>query len=258
MNRTIAQQLLVIVAVVATIAVNALANILPINGQMTGAISDKYPVLFTPAGYVFAIWSLIYLGLVVFAVWQALPAQRDNPRLDAIRVPFLVGSLANIVWIFFWHYERIAVTELLMLVLLLSLILSYARLGIGKVEVSRAERWFAHHPFSLYLGWITIATIANTTVLLYDLDWNGEPLSPALWTALIIAVAALIAGWLSFSRGDVVYGGVVVWALVGIIIKQGDVPLITVAAGLAALVVAVAALRGFSQLRGLQRSAAAS
>jgi hypothetical protein len=258
MSRISLQQILVVVAVVATIAINALANILPINGQTTGTISDKYPVLFTPAGYVFAIWSLIYLGLVAFAIWQALPAQRDNPRLAAIRVPFLVGSVANMVWIFFWHYEIIPVTELLMLTLLLSLIFIYARLGIGRVEVSRAERWFVHHPFSLYLGWITIATIANTTILLYDLGWNGEPLSPALWTALIIAVAALIAGWLSFSRGDVVYGSVVVWALVGVIVKQGDVRLIAVAAGLAALVVAVAALRGFSQLRGLQRSAAAS
>ena len=180
MSRVTVQQFLVIAAVVATIAINALANALPLNGKTTGELSDQYPVLFTPAGYVFAVWGLIYLGLIAFAIYQALPRERDNPRLAAIRVPFLLSSVANIAWLFLWHYEYVTATEPMMLALLASLIVIYARLGIGRVEVSRGERWAVHAPFSLYLGWITIATIANTAITLYNLGWNGEPFSPSL------------------------------------------------------------------------------
>jgi hypothetical protein len=258
MSRVTVQQFLVIAAVVATIAINALANTLPLNGKTTGELSDQYPVLFTPAGYVFAIWGLIYLGLIAFAIYQALPRERDNPRLAAIRVPFLLSSVANIAWLFLWHYEYVTATEPVMQALLASLIVIYARLGIGRVEASWGERWAVHAPFSLYLGWITIATIANTAITLYNLGWNGEPFSPSLWTAVIIAVATLIAGTISFSRGDVVYGAVVVWALIGIIVKQGDVQLIGVTAALSALAIAIAAGRGFSATRGRRPSAAAA
>ncbi len=258
MSRVTVQQFLVIAAVVATIAINTLANALPLNGKTTGELSNQYPVLFTPAGYVFAVWGLIYLGLIAFALYQALPRQRDNPRLAAIRVPFLLSSVANIAWLFLWHYEYVTATEPVMLALLAALIFIYARLGIGRVEVSGGERWAVHATFSLYLGWITIATIANTAITLYNLGWNGEPFSPALWTALIIGVATLIAGTLSFSRGDLVYGAVVVWALVGIIAKQGDVQLIGVTASLAALAIAIAAVRGFSATRDRRPSAATS
>ena len=155
MKRSLTRQLIIILSVVATIVVNGLANALPLNGQQTGEVSDRFPVYFVPAGYVFAIWGVIYAGLIAYAVYQALPAQRTNLRLAAIDAPFVIASLANIVWIFLWHYEVFPGTMAVMLVLLGALMTIYLRLGINKFKVPSAERWAVHVPFSIYLGWIT-------------------------------------------------------------------------------------------------------
>ena len=149
---------------------------LPFNGQETGAISDRFAIYFVPAGYVFSIWGLIYLGLIAYAIFQALPAQRENPRLRSIGGLFALASVANIAWIFLWHYEVFPATLAVMLVLLGSLIAIYLRLGTGLTQVSRAETWMVRVPFSVYLGWITVATVANATQLLYFLGWNGGAL----------------------------------------------------------------------------------
>ena len=121
MKRDTLRQIITVIAVLATIVVNALANILPFNGQETGAISDRFAIYFVPAGYVFSIWGLIYLGLIAYAIFQALPAQRENPRLRSIGGLFALASVANIVWIFLWHYEVFPATLAVMLVLLGSL-----------------------------------------------------------------------------------------------------------------------------------------
>ncbi|HEX9118255.1 MAG TPA: tryptophan-rich sensory protein, partial [Anaerolineae bacterium] len=136
MNKDTLRQFSIVVAVVATIVVNALADALPINGRQTGAISDMFQVYFVPAGYVFSIWGLIYLALIAYAVYQALPAQRTNPRLRSIGALFLAGSAANIAWIFLWHYLEFAATMVAMLVLLLTLIGIYLRLDAGRSGLS--------------------------------------------------------------------------------------------------------------------------
>ena len=123
------RQISVILTILATIVVNALANALPINGQNTGQISDRFQVYFVPAGYVFSIWGLIYLGLIAFAIFQALPSQRENPRLRRVGWWIALGGLANIAWIFLWHYEQFPLTVIAMLVLLGTLILTYLRSG---------------------------------------------------------------------------------------------------------------------------------
>ena len=194
MKRDTLRQVIAVIAVVATIVVNALANILPFNGQETGAISDRFAIYFVPAGYVFSIWGLIYLGLIAYAIFQALPAQRENPRLRSIGGLFLLSSVANIAWIFLWHYEVFAATLPVMLVLLGSLIAIYLRLGTGLTQVSRAETWMVRVPFSVYLGWITVATVANATQLLYFLGWNGGALGPEVWTVIMLAVADVSPG----------------------------------------------------------------
>ena len=155
-----------IVAIIVTIAMNALANIVPFNGQNTGQISDMFKVFFVPAGYVFSIWGVIYLGFVAFAVYQALPAQRDNKTLAAITPLFLVSCVANVVWLLLWHYNQFPLTLFFMIVLLLSLIAIYLRLDIGRGPVTPAVKWMLNLPFSIYLGWITVATIANFTSVL--------------------------------------------------------------------------------------------
>jgi hypothetical protein len=237
MNRDIVRQTTTMIGVIATIVVNVLANALPINGQNTGDISDRFEIYFVPAGYVFSIWGLIYLGLIGFAIYQALPAQRENPRLRTIGGWFAVASVANIVWIFLWHYLKLNVTLLAMLAILASLIAIYLRLGIGKTRVSVAERWAVQIPFSVYLGWITVATIANATQLLDYLGWSGWGVSPELWTAIMLAAAVIIAALMTLSRWDAAYLLVLVWAFIGIALKHGGVPLVSVSAWTATVVV---------------------
>jgi len=219
-----------VLAVMAVIVVNGLANALPINGQTTGEISDRFQVYFVPAGYVFSIWGLIYVGLIAFAIYQALPAQRDNPRLRGIGYWFAGSCVANIAWIFLWHYEVFPLTLVAMLALLLLLIAIYLRLDIGRAQVPAAEKWLVHVPFSIYLGWITVATIANVTSLLDYLNWNGWGISPEAWTVIMLVAAVGIASAVSLTRGDVAYMLVIVWAFAGIAVKHASTPVVATAA----------------------------
>jgi hypothetical protein len=226
-----------LLAVIATIAINGLANALPLNGQTTGEISDRFQVYFVPAGYVFSIWGLIYVGLIAFAVYQALPAQRDNARLRRIGYLFSLSCVANIAWLFLWHYEFFPLTLVAMFALLLLLIAIYLRLGIGRGQVPTAEKWLVHVPFSIYLGWITVATIANVTSVLDYLNWNGWGISPEAWTVVMLVAAAGIASAVSLTRGDVAYMLVIVWAFAGIAVKQAGTPLVAIAAWVTAALV---------------------
>ena len=224
MNRSLTWPILNALAMAATIVVNGLANALPFNNQTTAAISDRFPVLFTPAGYVFAIWGLIYLALILFAIFPFLPGQRDNPRLARIGPWFLVASAANIAWIFLWHYEYFLWTVPVMLSLLASLLIIYLRLDIGRESAASVERWMVHIPISLYLGWITVATIANISAVLYFIGWDGLGASPQTWTVVMISAAAALACLLTLTRRDVVFPLVVIWALAGIAIKNAPRP----------------------------------
>ena len=135
------RQISVVVIILTTITINILADALPINGLNTGRISDNFHVYFVPAGYVFAIWGLIYMGLLAYAIYQALPGQKINPRLQSTGWWVVLGGLANSVWIFLWHYQQFVGTLAAMLVLLGSLIAVYQRLGIGRIRVSTGENW---------------------------------------------------------------------------------------------------------------------
>jgi hypothetical protein len=241
------RQLAVIVTVIATIIVNVLATALPINGKNTGEISGRFQVYFTPAGYVFSIWGLIYLGLVAFAIFQAIPSQRENPRLRAAGWWVSLGALANQAWIFLWHYEQLSLTLVVMLVLLTSLIITYLRLGIGRSAVPIGEMWATRLPFSIYLGWITVATVANVTSLLDYLDWDRFGLSTEIWMGIILAVVVSIAVLMNFTRRDMAYALVILWALTGISVKHATVMAVAVptwiAFGLVALTLAAAYFR---------------
>ena len=186
------RQFAVILITLVTISVNGMANALPLNGIETGDISDKYATLFTPAGYVFAIWGVIYLGLLAYMVYQALPSQRTNPRLRAIGWWYVVGNVANTIWIFAWHWQQFLPSLALIVVLLVSLIMAYLRLAPARQVpglVSRGEWWTTHLPFSIYAGWVTVATVANASVYLVSIGFEGGFLSPAVWTVLLMLVA---------------------------------------------------------------------
>lgn len=246
MNRDLLRQIVIPLATLATLVVNGLANALPLNGQTTGEVSDRFPVLFTPAGYVFAIWGLIYLALIAFSVYQALPAQRQSPRLRRIGFLYVLGSAANMAWIVLWHYERFPATLAAMLVLLGSLLGIYLRLEIGRAPAGRAERALVWAPFSLYLGWVTVATVANVSVVLVEAGWGGVGLAPALWTVGVLAVALAIGAGAALLRGDAVFPLVLTWAFAGIAVRQqGGETLVAWAALAGALVAATLALAGW-------------
>lgn len=242
--KDILRQVSVVLTILATIVVNGLANALPINGQNTGQISDRFQVYFVPAGYVFAIWGLIYLGLIAFAIFQALPSQRENPRLRATGWWIALGGLANIVWIFLWHYEQFPLTVIAMLVLLSSLIVTYLRLGIGRSAVTTGEIWAARLPFSIYLGWITVATVANVTALLDFLKWDGFGIAPEIWMGMVLLAVLVITVLMNFTRRDVAYAAVILWALAGIAIKHAAIAAVAIPTwiifGLVALTLVVA------------------
>jgi hypothetical protein len=226
--KDILRQISVALTILATIVVNVLADTLPINGLNTGAISDRFKVYFVPAGYVFAIWGVIYIGLIAFAIFQALPSQRENPRLRASGWWISLGGLANIAWIFLWHYEKFPLTLVAMLVLLGTLIITYLGLGTGRSTVSGAETWAVRVPFSIYLGWITVATIANITELLYFLNWDGFGIAAEVWMYIILVAVFVIATLMNFSRRDIAYTTVILWALAGISVKFANIPAIAI------------------------------
>lgn len=228
------RQLLILLAVLATISVNALANALPINGVTTAEVSGSFDTLFVPAGYVFSIWGLIYLGLLAYAIYQALPVQLENRRLHAIAGPFLIASVANIAWIFLWHYMIFPLTLVAMLALLISLIIIYQRLRRDHPDISAGERWLVRRPFSIYLGWISVATIANVQDVLHYLGWRGFGLSDLTWAIIMLLVGLGIAVLITWRERDWAFVLVLVWAYVGIAVEQAEtVPLSTAATVLA-------------------------
>ena len=205
----------------ANFAVTQLATALGLPARAVGALSDAYPNYFVPAGVTFAIWGLIYLALTGFGVYQgrALLGQAV-PELSAIGGLFILSCLLNVGWLLVWLSERPAWALVVMLGLLGTLLAIYLRLGIGTAPVSPAVRWLVHAPFSLYLGWISVATIANVTTWLVNQGWTGGPLTEASWAAVMVVVAALLALGMVWLRQDYVFAGVVLWALLGIWLRR--------------------------------------
>ena len=248
-----ALSILVALLFLATLAVNALANILPINGRTTGEVSDALPNLFVPAGLTFSIWGLIYLlmaGAVTAALMEAFQKGRPSSWAAIDYTALAVNLAANCGWILAWHYGQVGRSLVLMLIILASLVfLEERRYVASKVESRNpgtARRFFLSTPLNVYLGWICVATIANVTALLVSAGWNGFGLDPRVWTVVVIG-AGLAAGLvLAFARKAIAAPLVIVWAYAGIVIKRVQVDPVSSRpvwiAALAASVVIVAAL----------------
>ncbi|MCU0512110.1 MAG: tryptophan-rich sensory protein [Anaerolineae bacterium] len=241
-DRDSVRQWVNIFALIITLVVNTLANALPLNGMMTGAISDSFPIFFVPAGYVFSIWGVIYLALISFIVFQARPSQRANPLLRRIGYWFALACAANSVWIFAWHWLQFPLSLVFMLTLLVSLMMIYVATRNGGRPVTRGEKWFVQVPFSIYLGWISVATIANVTNVLYDVRWDGFGIAPEVWAAIMLAVAAVLGLIMIVRHSDIAYIAVFVWAFAGIAVKHQTVAIVAGSAVAAAILVAVVLL----------------
>lgn len=250
MNRDTLRQAANGLAVIVALTVNILANALPFNGRSTASISDQFKVFFVPAGYVFAIWGVIYIGWIAFAIYQGRSAQRENPRLRRIGYWFAISCAANALWLFLWHYGQFVLTIIVMLTLLLSLIVIYLRLDIGRQAVSRTEKWCVNIPISVYLGWISVATIANVTDVLDYLKWTGWGIAPETWTIIMLVAGLILAAAMSFTRGDIGYQLVLVWAFIGIAGKQAATPIVANAAWIISGLVVVVLIGGLLFRRG--------
>lgn len=212
MNRDIVRQFINIVGLVFVFIINGAAEAIPLNGQTSAEISNRLPIYFVPANYVFSIWGVIYVLLTIFTVYQALPSQRENPYLRKIGYWFALTCLANGTWLVLFHYNQFPLSLVAMLILLAALIVIYTRIEVGKVAVSNATRWCIQIPFSVYLGWITVATVANASYVLSDAGWNGFGISGPVWAAIMLVVAAVITLTIIVTRRDAAYTAVLLWA----------------------------------------------
>lgn len=210
-----------IVAFGLTVLVNGLAGSTTLlGGKLTAEISDANPTLITPAGYVFSIWGIIYILLGIFVIFQALPSQKGKDYQKGIGSLFALSSLLNIGWLFLWQFGYLSLSVVLMFLILSTLIAIYLRLNIGKSIVSLREKLAVHLPFQVYLGWIAIASIANVSVTLVSMGWDGFGISQETWATLIVVVALLITLLVITTRNDIAYGLVTMWAFVGIAVEQ--------------------------------------
>jgi hypothetical protein len=209
-------KILTLLSYVVMVTVNYLAVSIPIGGRSTGQISNNYSNLFAPAGYAFSIWGLIYVLLAIYVIYQFWNKKDD--LLERVNQIFIINALLNACWIFAWHYDIIWLSVIIMAGLLFTLI-RIADIFRGSV-LSQKDLWLSRLPFSVYFGWITVATIANITVFLVYLGWNGFGLSNSFWTVVVLLVGALIGSWRMLQDRSVAYGLVLVWAYSAILYKH--------------------------------------
>lgn len=211
-----------IVAFIAVVIVNYLATNLPIWGLTTGELSDLYPNLFVPAGLTFSIWWIIYLFLLWFVIWQAIDFYKKKSLWITKKISrwFILSCLANIWWILAWHNQKVLLSVIIMILFLLILIIINQKVKIGKKIWNIRDKIFLQIPFSIYLWWISVATIANISAWLVNIWWSSRWISPIIWTIIMIVIASLLAIMSLYKKNDIVFSSVIVWAILGIIIKR--------------------------------------
>lgn len=225
------RQVLTVLAILGSFIVNALSNLRPLNGQSIGEISNTQfaNVLVTPANYAFVIWGVIYLGLICFCVYQFLLPRQQHPNLNAVSYLVVLASVAQAVWVYLFLERLFAWSVLAMLAILLCLIGAYGQLGYDRSPTPQ-DRWLLRVPLSTYLGWISVATIVNVALALYNAGWNGWGLSAEVWTVLMLIVSTGIGITLLLKRRDIAFALVMVWAFIAITVKRSTIPAIALSA----------------------------
>jgi tryptophan-rich sensory protein len=243
------RQFLVVFVTVTLIVMNGLSNARVFGPQTNGDVSQKYNTLVTPAGYAFAIWGLIFLGLLGFAFYQALPSQRHNPRFRTAGPWYILNGLCNAVWSPIFNQEWIGLSVLVILVMFGSLFMVMEHLRINpRTElammrpVKPGETWLARLPFSIYFGWLSVATILNITVWFrytgFDLSGVAEP----IWAVGVLVLSFMVGAVLFNRYRSIAYILVFTWAYAAIAAKQADVPTVryaAIAGAVAAVLLAV-------------------
>jgi hypothetical protein len=241
----ILRQVTTLVAIFSTIVINTISNFFPPDGVDMASLSD---ILFTsvqilPANYAFAIWGLIYLGLIGFGIYQVLPSQRQNSSLQRSGYLIVFACIAQCAWIYLFLARQFPLSAIAMLGILVPLVIMYRRLRIDVQTISPPERWFIRTPISIYLGWITAAFVVNVSLALYSLNWDGWHIAAPIWTILMIMVATAIAALTIIKYQDYAFTVVIIWTLIAISIRQVDISKIAVTAVVMAIVLVLMSLR---------------
>ncbi len=223
------QSIGVVATTLLTLTMNYLANGLPINGQTSAIVSAKFPTYFTPAGFAFSIWGIIYIGLIAFTIYQALASQIDNPRIAKIRKWAMLNGLCNASWLPLFHYEYMALSVVVMLALLYTLIQINLILNNEKTR-DRDEKWAVDVPFSIYWGWICVATVANVSIFFTTTSWFGFGIAPQAWAVIMILVATLIACLTYWKIPSIAYILVFIWAFYAIFKMQAQTAIVATTA----------------------------
>ena len=209
---------------------NYLANAMPIGGITTGGVSDLLNNLFTPTGFTFSIWGVIYLSLFIFLISLFWISENQKLFFNKVLRLFNINCLLNISWIFAWHYQKFLFSLLVMLGLLYTLILISSLIKSYDNKLSYIYS-ISSFSINIYFGWITVATVANFTGLLVSYEWGGFSISEEVWTSIIIIVATIIASFTFITNKAIWYLLPIIWAFYGIYFKhtvtlQGSYPLI--------------------------------
>ncbi|MDH3271074.1 MAG: tryptophan-rich sensory protein [Gemmatimonadota bacterium] len=231
-----------VVTFVAVLWLNGLAGSGVLSGASIGEIANQYASYFLPANYVFGIWSLIYLGLAAFTVYQALPPLRGCDTLGRLGWAWALNGALNIAWISAFSFGLFSVAWVVMVALLVNLVWIHERIGFGTASLTWDERVFVAWPFGLYLAWISVALISNTFQLVTYLGWNGFGIDGTVWSALLMVVGTGLAAFMVLHRSNWLFPLVFAWAFVGLAQRYADIPLLvttayaTSALGLVAMV----------------------
>lgn len=219
---TVIRQIVTLISILAAFGMNVVANVNPPNGLSIGAISNQFfgDILITPADYAFAIWGIIYLGLISLGIYQVLPAQKNNSLLRQIGYKIAIASWSQIAWVICFVYRQYTLSFLAMLGILFPLIAAYLCLPFSRI--TKGQKWLVRIPISIYLSWITLATILNGAITLKSWEWNGWGLSGVTWTIIMLLIAALITHLVTIPRLDYTYAMVFIWGVIAIALKNSE------------------------------------
>lgn len=221
-SRDLVRQLVTFAAIILAFVMNIWANVAPPNGLTIGGISNTLfqNVLITPANYAFAIWGIIYLGLIAFAIYQLLPSQIENSLTRKVGYKIAIANIAQIIWLFCFLYRQFTLSFVAMVAILIPLIIAY--LQISDRSHSRQQKWSIYIPLSIYTAWISVATIVNAATVLESWNWQGWGISPEIWTVIMLAVAGIISSIAAMQK-NLAFVGVYLWALIAIAIRNSAI-----------------------------------
>lgn len=212
------------IALFLTVCINYLSNTGLFNGETMGTISAKYQNLFTPAGYAFSIWGLIYIGLLGFVIYFGpFTKQTEHKTKVVLNIGwwFLISCCTNSLWVVAWLYEYTFITVLLMLLLLASLLKIIQQTEV--LPSTFQNNIFLKLPFQIYSGWISVALIANVAAYLKKISWNGFGIPETNWTIVLFMIALALHLFMIWKRRMPVFAMVAVWALIAIAIANKQV-----------------------------------